>query len=410
MKKITLGLSALLSFVSVSFAQTTTEDFSGLFNALKSAVRATDKAHYATRMVESPSGSLSANQFLLDASLQMVATTFAEEKKYDKAAEWTSKIKDEQMRQGTNCFIAGVLISDQKFKEAHQLLDVDVKSLAKDDLGNARPSQEQLQLSLLYGELLFTEKKYEQAASYLHAALEIPKYVDKYKELYVRALINGNSDKVNEDLIENVFLAEGHRSSAFKNDVQAWYNKKDGNDKRYLALEGKAQKEEFIRLEAKVSKMAVNKPAPDFEVKDIHGNSVSLANLKGKTVILDFWATWCQPCVASFPGMQKAVDYYKNDPSVVFMFIHTSEKKGANVKEQSLDLMNEKGYKFDVYLDLRDPNTGKCPAATAFEVRGIPAKFVINKEGIIKFANEGYIGEDEAVEEIKFMVERSNQN
>jgi cytochrome c biogenesis protein CcmG/thiol:disulfide interchange protein DsbE len=69
------------------------------------------------------------------------------------------------------------------------------------------------------------------------------------------------------------------------------------------------------------------KPAPDFNLRDLEGNEVSLANHRKKVAVLDFWATWCAPCIKSFPAMQMAVDKYKRDPDVTFLFITTWEQK-----------------------------------------------------------------------------------
>src|SRR5690554_8083345 len=83
-------------------------------------------------------------------------------------------------------------------------------------------------------------------------------------------------------------------------------------------------------------------PAPDFTLEDLEGNTVSLKDLEGKVVVLDFWATWCAPCIKSFPAMQMAVNKYKDDPEVEFLFINTWEQRDEP-KDMIQQLMTRRG-------------------------------------------------------------------
>src|SRR5690606_1095730 len=104
----------------------------------------------------------------------------------------------------------------------------------------------------------------------------------------------------------------------------------------YTALNGSDKGVEgyFSRMDADVLKnirehmkeMETFKPAPAFELLNMSGEKVSLASLKGKVVVLDFWATWCQPCIRSFPGMKAAQAMYEDDDQVQFLFINTWER------------------------------------------------------------------------------------
>lgn len=408
MKKTLILFAAFLFFGITAFGQKQGEEFTSWYNSMKSASKAADKEIYLLKMLNSKEANQPQISYLLSASLQMTATTFADEANFKKALEYTEKITDPEIKEGTIGYIEETLITLKRYQEAHTILDPKIINVKKDKEGNSLPEKIQMRTLLNYGELLMAEGNFLEASFYLYPALSIPEYAEKFKEEYLRALIKGNSKKVDKQLVESIYLMNGKRSSLFKTDVQSWFIKVNGNDIAYLTLDQKALQNEKTRLEAMLSEMAVDKPAPDFEILDMTGNKITLASLRGKTVILDFWATWCQPCVASFPGMQKAVNYFKNDPSVVFMFIHTMEKKGSNVKNQVQNLLKSKGYELDVYLDLKDPVTGKWDVAQKFNVRGIPAKFVINKEGIIKFSHSGYVSEDEAVDEIKLMIEKAN--
>ncbi|MGL4630969.1 MAG: redoxin family protein [Leadbetterella sp.] len=143
----------------------------------------------------------------------------------------------------------------------------------------------------------------------------------------------------------------------------------------------------------------VGTEAPDFELVTLQGKRFKLSELKGKTVILDFWATWCGPCIMSLPGMKLAAEKYKNDPNVVFGFIDTFERVGKEEWNKHVNrFVTTRGFTFmDPVLDINSE------AAMLFGVNGIPAKFCIDKEGKIKHKSSGYLGSDQAV--LKEMTE-----
>src|SRR5579872_3716312 len=94
----------------------------------------------------------------------------------------------------------------------------------------------------------------------------------------------------------------------------------------------------------------LKEPAPNFNLEDVHGKTVSLADFKGKILVIDFWATWCGPCQKSFPAMQILVDRYKSDPNVQFVFIDTWERD-ADYMDKVVQLLNRNKYTFNVLFD-----------------------------------------------------------
>lgn len=151
-------------------------------------------------------------------------------------------------------------------------------------------------------------------------------------------------------------------------------------------------------------------PAPNFSLMDLDGNEVSLADYKGKVVVLDFWATWCAPCIKSFPAMQMAVKKYQDDPDVQFLFINTWEQKDdptSLVKK----FMARREFDFLVLVDKKDPASKKNPVVESYGVAGIPIKFIINADGNIRHKLLGFKGgEDETqVQELSEMIETSRK-
>lgn len=129
------------------------------------------------------------------------------------------------------------------------------------------------------------------------------------------------------------------------------------------------------------TKAIVGLEAPIFELNDIDGNKVSLANLKGKVVLLNFWATWCESCKVVNSSIQNLLNSRK-DKEIIYVSILYKDNL-SNAREY----MKKNNFNFPVLID--DKNI-----ALTYGIGGIPETFVINKKGIIKEKVAGPINWD----------------
>ena len=133
----------------------------------------------------------------------------------------------------------------------------------------------------------------------------------------------------------------------------------------------------------KAELLAVGAIAPDFLMKDVAGKDVRLSDFKGKVVILDFWATWCGPCISSFPHTQEIAAKYK-DQDVIVLGAGTSD---SIAKFQEWIPKNQAKYPdihFAYDLNERESlNFEERASAKLYHVVGIPTQFVIGRDGKI---------------------------
>lgn len=187
------------------------------------------------------------------------------------------------------------------------------------------------------------------------------------------------------------------------------YSKVNNSDSGYAASLAKWQQSAKQTQIKEVKKSMINVQGYSFSLKDLKGETISLEDLKGKVVIVDFWATWCGPCKMSFPGMQLALDKYKDDPEVVFLFVDTWEKQ-PTMKERITDINEVIGdgqYTFRVLLDTpKDEEKSAYHTVSAYEVTGIPTKFVLDKNGHIRFKAVGFNGNSQQLaDDLSMMIE-----
>ena len=204
--------------------------------------------------------------------------------------------------------------------------------------------------------------------------------VKKEIEDYVR---EGKSSPEMRDMLKKAFLAEGH------------------SDAEYATYIEGLQKDYYKNLREELIKKMVSEAAPRFALKDLSGNTVSLDELKGKVVVVDFWATWCGPCKASFPGMQKVQEKYKDDPDVKFVYIDSWEsKKPEEMQKNASEFVEKNKYDFHVLLDTDDKTI------SSYAVDGIPTKFFIDPASKVRFKEIGYDGSmDKLIDEVSMIVD-----
>lgn len=265
---------------------------------------------------------------------------------------------------------------------------------------------------LVYAKILFENQLTDEAYALME---QLRPYfgvkVADFNDFYVTLLdAVGQTDGIIPFIEAGV--KENAASPAMLERLKADYVKKHGSEKGFASYVDDLKSDEVQKaLKARVMKDMCDEPISLYEVEALEGHRINMAELKGKIIVLDFWATWCGPCKSAMPGMQMAVDKYKDDDSVRFFFVSTMEF-APDFKQQIEDFIKEKGYNFQVVFDEPNPeNENKrdliyATYAKQFHFSGIPQKMIIDGNGHLRWRSTGYYGSPSALaDEISFIIE-----
>jgi len=122
------------------------------------------------------------------------------------------------------------------------------------------------------------------------------------------------------------------------------------------------------------AQVTIGQEAPEISLPNVAGNTITLSSLKGKIVLLDFWASWCGPCRAANPGIVKLYKKYKEQGFEVYaVSLDESKKKWINaIKKDKL-----------TYTQVIDVNVWESSVALNYGIEAIPRNFLIDKTGKI---------------------------
>lgn len=123
--------------------------------------------------------------------------------------------------------------------------------------------------------------------------------------------------------------------------------------------------------------LAKSNTAPDFTLNDLEGNSHTLSEYRGKVVLVDFWATWCPPCVVEIPHFVKLYNKYNEKGFVIL-----GASLDNNMKKLK-DFVSAQGITYPILV-----NAGNV--GTTYAVQAIPTAYLIDKQGKIEKKFVGY--------------------
>lgn len=359
----------------------------------------------------------SANKSQIDNFKSQLALAYGKAKDFKSYYEWSKGLSKEIVASNNNNLAWEMAEADENLEEAKKLA-ADASGYSKNELQHPtekKPNEyttkqweDQRKSSYAmfgdtYAFILYKLGDYKTAYPIAKEAATINKlkdaeYNERYAILAEKVIPTAEAKKLTEQ-----FVKDGVATAKTKEALKSLYLKDKNSDNGFDAYLAVLEADAKNKKREEITKSILNEASPKFSLKDFEGKTVTLDDMKGKVIVVDFWATWCGPCIISMPAMNKTLTKFRDNENVKFLFVDTWESV-ENKLQNAKDFMKKKNYPFYVLMD----NDNKMVAD--FKVSGIPTKFVIDKEGKIRFKSVGFSGnEDALVDELTTMIELASK-
>ncbi len=266
---------------------------------------------------------------------------------------------------------------------------------------NTQPTKELSETELLdkawdfYNEAAYEDalKEVESAITFFGETkdnLQAKMYIMFAKENYneaVQATIKYDDITGNKSAWNSIYIAEAYLNLEQLNEAVKWVEEAIYN-REFTSISYFEEEEVFntIKETEKYSEyvsyvkdsIGIDKIAKNFTVKTLVDNNFQLADQKGKVILIDFWATWCGPCVREMPSIIKYYNEFKDSGfDIIGISLDADFDKLQNY-------INENNIEWNIAFSGEDWND---PTAAMYKVKAIPSTFLIDKNGILRYVD-----------------------
>ncbi|SNQ42566.1 TlpA family protein disulfide reductase [Cellulophaga lytica] len=202
------------------------------------------------------------------------------------------------------------------------------------------------------------------------------------KENKIKAMHNGVSKKEKKAIVKRF---KERLDNNFVMKIETFSDEEILANKKKQPVKSKSKRKEVkvAKKEAvSASKIKVGDTIAAFALEDINGDVLKREDLKGKVVLLNFWATWCVPCLREFYEIPEVILEPNTGKNFVFIPVSVGENRSTVVKKMTK--LKDRGVDFNVYLD------PKNEFYSTYRKQGIPLNYVLDKNGVVVYISVGY--------------------